>query len=177
MKSSVRLAVPFAAMLGGCGGTPDDSGAVAGDECGDVDGDGTDTGNVPDLAGSWSTSFAQDFYDDSCSASDLSQTSETWIAAMQVQGSVPSLAMQFGVSGSSDERFYGMVDRNGGVTFAGTHAHPSGTLYTQFGGLVYHDQYLDHDVIDGSAFLGLDADGDGVIDCAAKGSWRAIKSE
>ena len=164
------------ALLAGCGHGGDESGATADNACGDVDGDGTDTGNVPDLAGSWTTSFAQAFYDDNCSAENLSQTSETWIGAMQVQGSVPSLAMEFGVSGSSDERFYGMVDRNGGVTFAGQHAHPAGTMYAQFGGLVYHDQYLDHDVIDGSAFLGLDTDGDGVIDCAAKGSWVAIKS-
>ncbi len=160
--------------LQACAGGAGESGVVV-DDCGDVDGDGTDTGDVPDLAGSWTTSFAQDFYDDTCSADNLDQTSESWISAMQVQGSVPSLAMYFGTE-RGDEQFYGMVDRNGGVTFAGEHAHPSGTMHAQFGGLAHHDQYLDRDVIDGSAFLGLDTDGDGAIDCYAKGSWKAIKS-
>lgn len=164
----------IAMVLVGCAAGPDDSVNDA-SSCGDVDGEGTDTGNVPDMAGSWTTSFGQESYTDTCSASDLSQTSETWIGAMQVSGSVPSLAMYFGTE-RTDEMYYGMVDRNGGVTFSGTHDHPSGTLYAQFGGLAYHDQYLDRDVVDGNAFLGLDADGDGLIDCAARGSWVARKS-
>ncbi len=164
-----------AALLVGCKGGADESGATSGDECGDVDGDGTDTGNVPDMAGSWSITFGSAFFDSNCSAG-LSQTTEsTWITAMQVQGSVPSLSMYFGTT-RGDEIFYGMVDRNGGVTFSGTHAHTAGTVYAQFGGLAYHDQYQDRDVIDGSVFLGLDADYDGTIDCSAKASWVAFKS-
>lgn len=172
MTHAPRL-LAFALLLG-CNGNHDESGAT-GSECGDVDGDGSDTGDIPDLAGSWSITFGSNFFDDNCSASSLSQTSETWISAMQVQGSVPSLSMYFGTE-RGDEIFYGMVDRNGGVTLSGTHAHAAGTMYAQFGGLAYHDQYQDRDVIDGSAFLGLDTDYDGTIDCTAKASWIAFKS-
>lgn len=162
----------FLTLLGCAGGAGDSALASA---CGDVDGDGTDTGNVPDLAGSWSTTFAQENYSTTCAAENFSQSSETWIGAMQVSGSVPSLSMYFGTE-RGDEFFYGMVDRNGGVTFAGTHEHSAGMIYAQFGGLAHRDQYLDRDVIDGSAFLGLDVDADGQIDCSARGSWVARKS-
>lgn len=174
MTRPLTLALLTCLALPGCAGGPDESG-VTGDECGDVDGDGTDTGNIPDMAGSWSITFGSNFFDENCSAG-LSQASEaTWITSMQVQGSVPSLSMYFGTT-RGDEIFYGMVDRNGGVTFSGTHAHAEGTVYAQFGGLAYHDQYQDRDTIDGSAFLGLDTDYDGTIDCSAKASWVAFKS-
>ena len=172
MKISLLAVLFGSALLGGCAAGNDESGAGL-DGCGDVDGDGTDTGNVPDMAGSWSTQFYYDENNDSCNG--ISSDTETWIGAMQVQGSVPSLSMYFGTE-RGDETFYGMVDRNGGVTFSGTHAHPAGTEHAQFGGLAYHDQYLDVDVIDGSLFIGLDGDGDGAIDCTVKGAWIARKS-
>ncbi len=172
MKISLLAVIFGSALLGGCAAGNDESGAGL-DGCGDVDGAGTDTGNVPDMAGSWSTQFYYDENNDSCNG--ISSDTETWIGAMQVQGSVPSLSMYFGTE-RGDETFYGMVDRNGGVTFSGTHAHPAGTEHAQFGGLAYHDQYLDVDVIDGSLFIGLDGDGDGAIDCTVKGAWIARKS-
>lgn len=175
LRTLARSSGPLLAaalLLSGCGGGHDESGGST-DGCGDVDGSGTDTGNIPDLAGSWSTQFYYDENNDSCSG--ISADTETWIGAMQVQGSVPSLAMYFGTE-RGDEVFYGMVDHNGGVTFSGTHAHPAGTEHAQFGGLAYHDQYLDKDVIDGSVFIGLDGDGDGTIDCTVKGAWVARKS-
>jgi hypothetical protein len=62
------------------------------------------------------------------------------------------------------------------VTFSGTHVLSQGTVYAQFGGFAYHDPLRDKDTIVGSAYLGLDTDGDKVIDCYARGSWTAFKS-
>lgn len=164
-------------LLMSCGGK-DDSATSTTSTCGDPDGSGTDTGNIPDLSGDWTSSFALEYYTDTCTAENFNQTSETWIGSLTVGGSAPDdLYIYFDSTVTSDtEYFFGAVDRHGGVSFSGPHAHAAGTVYAQFGGLVYHDQYLDRDVIEGSAFLGLDVDDDGLIDCYAKGSWTARKS-
>lgn len=163
-------------LLSGCaGGSAESSDTTGAAPC---EGDRELPASVPAPTGKWTSSFAQDFYDDSCTAGGLSQSSETWINSMTIAGNAPeAVYMYFDPEATADtEIFHGVVDDGGGVTFSGTHAHPEGTLYAQFGGLLYHDQYRDLDVIDGSAFLGLDADGDGKIDCGAKGSWVALKS-
>lgn len=137
----------------------------------------------PNLLGAWTSTFGTNYYDTICNVAGFSQTSETWInGAITVDGSAPNnLYMYFDIEQADDtELFYGAIDKNGGVSFAGTHDHPEGTLYAQFGGLAYHDDLLDNEVIVGSAFLGMDvADGgepDGVIDCYARGSWNVRKS-
>lgn len=146
--------------------------------CGDVDGAGSDTGDIPTVTGSWTSQFATDFYDDDCTAANLSATSETWIGAFTVSGSAPgNLYVYWGPRDNpTSERFWGAMDPRGGITFSGTREHPAGTLYTQFGGLVYDDALQGRVTIRGSAMLGLDADGDGQIDCAARGSWTAFRS-
>lgn len=162
------------ALLLGCAGEPGDDTGPAEDVCGDPDGSGTDTGDIPNVLGAWTSTFAQNFYDDDCSTGNLNEDSEGWIGAFTLDGRAPdALYLEFN---SADERYWGAMDRHGGVTFAGQHTHSEGTLHVQLGGLVYRDQYQDRDVIDGAAFLGLDTDGDGAIDCRAKGSWKAFKS-
>lgn len=174
----IRTARPFGAcgllFFAACsGGESSDTTADA--PCGD---ERELPASVPGVTGTWTSSFAQDFYDDSCTAAGLSQSSETWINAMTIAGNAPeAVYMYFDPTATADtEIFHGVVDDGGGVTFSGTHAHPEGKMYAQFGGLVYHDQYRDLDVVEGSAFLGLDTDNDGRIDCGAKGSWVALKS-
>jgi hypothetical protein len=162
-------------VLLGCSGATIDDSSSGESECGDPDGFGTDTGDIPNLLGSWTSTFAQNFYDDDCSTENLDSGTETWIGAMTIDGRAPdALYMEFGTL--ADERYWGATDQNGGITLSGVHAHSEGALHAQFGGLVYHDKYLDRDVIDGAVFLGLDSDEDGTIDCRAKGSWKAIKS-
>ena len=157
-----------------CTGAEDDTASEEAAECGDPDGFGTDTGNLPSVLGNWTSTFAQNFYDDDCSTDNLDAGSESWIGSFELDGRAPdALYMTFG---RTPERYWGAMDQNGGITLSGQHEHPEGTLYAQFGGLVYHEQYQDRDMIDGSAFLGLDTDGDGEIDCRAKGSWKAFKS-
>ncbi len=162
-------------LLVGCTGAGGETGADPA-ECGDPDGFGTDTGDVPNVLGNWTSSFAANFYDDDCTASGFDENSETWIGSFELDGRAPdALYMSFN---SADERYWGAMDQNGGITLSGQHVHVAGTIYAQFGGLVYHDTVGDSDrhVIDGAAFLGLDVDADGAIDCRAKGSWKATKS-
>lgn len=168
--------LPLLLLLAACGKGGDDSTTGSpGDECGDPDASGTDTGNIPDLNGAWTSLFAQDFFEEGCSADNLGQTTENWIGSFQVSGSfVNGFQLLFG--DEPDERFLGALDPHGGVTFTGIHQHTAGPMYANFGGLVYTDQYTGRDVIEGAATLALDADGDTKIDCLAKGSWKAFKS-
>lgn len=163
-------------LLLACSESSSDTAAAS--ACGDADGPGTDTGNLPDVLGSWTSQFATDFYDDDCTAASLSATSETWIGALTLTGSAPqALRLAWGpLDNPNGEPFYGVMDPRGGVSFSGTREHPAGTLHAQFGGLVYDDPVRGRVTIRGSAMLGLDADGDGGIDCAARGSWVAFKS-
>lgn len=163
-----------ALFLAGCGGHDDDTSAAA-EECPEAL---EMPAGMASPLGAWSSSFGQDFYDDSCSASGLDQTSESWINSFTLEGNAPeAMHIYFDPSyTSSTEVFKGVMDPGGGVTFTGVHAHASGTMYANFTGLMYYDQYTGRYVIDGSAFLGLDVDADGLIDCGAKGSWRALKS-
>ena len=144
--------------------------------CGDLDGPGGDTGDIPNLLGHWTSAFGQVFYDEGiCDLSNLSQTSESWIGSGQVDGSVTTNFL-LTYDDAPDEQFWGAMDPNGGITFTGQHTHSQGTMYAHFSGLFYHDQYLDRDIIDGAAFLGMDTNGDAVLDCGVKGSWLAYKS-
>lgn len=173
LRRTLPRLVPLVALLTACAGPGGETGAEAA-ECGDPDGFGTDTGDVPNVLGNWTSSFAQNFYDDDCTAAGFNASSEDWIGSFELDGRAPdALYMSFG---STDERYWGAMDQSGGITLAGQHVHAEGTIYAQFGGLVYHDQYQDRDTIDGAGFLGLDVDGDGKIDCRAKGSWKAYKS-
>lgn len=165
----------WALLLGCVGGGDDGDSAAIGDDCPESRGlpEGLQT-----PIGSWSGSFAQDFYDDTCSAGGLDQTSEAWINSFTLAGNAPeALYIYFDPEiDANTEIFDGVMDPGGGVTFTGVHAHAEGTMYAQFGGLYYYDQYRGRWVIDGSATLGLDVDQDGQVDCAAKGSWTGIKS-
>ncbi len=168
------VALPLVGSLAGCTGRNADD-TSSGSACGDPDGFGTDTGDIPAVLGNWTSTWAQLYFDDGCSTENLDRDTEGWIGSLEMDGRAPdALYMRFGTA--PDDRFWGAMDLNGGITLSGTHTHTEGTLYAQFGGLVYHDQYLDRDVIDGSGILGLDTDADKAIDCVVKASWKAIKS-
>lgn len=167
VRSSILL------LLVSCTAGDGDTAATAA-TCGDPDGFGTDTGDLPNMLGNWTSTFASGYYDDDCATDNLSDDSEDWISSFEIDGRAPdALYLTFQ---DSPERFWGAMDQNGGITFTAAHAHTAGTLYVQFGGLVYHDKGLDRDTINGFAFLGLDTDADGTIDCHAKGDWKALKS-
>jgi hypothetical protein len=159
-------------LLPACTGAIDDSGAVS-EECGDPDGaGGTDTGNIPNVAGSWTSTFAA-YWDDNCTASGFDSESETWVGSFKIEGAYPSYRAEY--NNLPDNRFEVAVDTRGGLTMTGEVEREPGTVYAQFGGLVYTGS-TDRDRIEGSAFLGLDVDHDQKIDCTARASWVANKS-
>ena len=168
-----------AGLACGCHGN-DETGSGQDPECncGDPDGNGTDTGDIPDLWGAWTTSFGNQLYFDDCGIADLSDTSETWInnAAMHIGGYAPDgFYAYFG--SEDDERFQGIVSQYGGVSFSGPHARRDGyTAYVAFGGLAFHDEYRDRDMIEGFCYMGLDLNDDGAIECRARGEFTAYKS-
>lgn len=165
-------------VLLACNGGGDSATGGVAQECGDVDGDGGDTGDVPSLTGTWTTStFAGAWWEDLCTAENFNEDSETWIGAFYVEGEAPAnLYVYFGPSGEPrTDRFWGAVDKYGGVSFSGQVDHTEGTLHAQFGGKTFVDGN-DRTNIVGSAFLGLDVDADDVLDCWGQGNWQAIKS-
>ncbi len=158
----------------GCGSGPDDSTDTS--ACGDLDGTGSDTGNLPGVLGRWTVSFGTNNYTDGCGVADFDNTSEDWLlGAMEVRGRVPDAL--YAVFDDEEERFYGLQAANGGIVFSGTHEDDRhGTMWTSMGGLVYLDTYRDRTVIEGFGFIGLDTLGDGEIDCYARGDFEAFKS-
>lgn len=163
--------------LFGCGGSDGESGDDA-VSCGDIDGPGTDSGDLPDVLANWSVTYASDYYDSICSAPSLDRDSEGWLNSFYILGRAPdALYVYFGTQGAEEsERFIGAMDPYGGITITGRYAHTAGTLHAQFGGLLYHDPNLDRDVIQGASTFGLDADGDDGIDCLIRASWTAYKA-
>lgn len=159
-----------------CGGTGD-SAATVDPACGDIDGAGGDSGDVPSVIGSWTSTFANAWWDDLCSAENFDEDSETWIGSFYVEGEAPAnLYVYFGPRGDPrTDRFWGAVDDYGGVTFSGLVPHSAGTIHATFGGKTYTEEEGGV-VIIGGGFLGLDIDGDDTIDCYGQGNWRANKS-
>ena len=156
----------------------DDSGVDSGPfdpECGDLDGEGTDTGNLPDVLGSWTVTFGKWYSSDGCSLDD--EELSGWInGAMQVKGRAPDGL--YAVFGNSEERFYGLESSHGGLVFSGQHESSMyGTLRASMGGHVYYDVYRKKNVIEGFAFIGVDSSGDGEIDCPMRGDFIGFKSD
>ncbi|MFT5684875.1 MAG: hypothetical protein ACI8RZ_005820, partial [Myxococcota bacterium] len=57
-----------AALLAGCTDKNEDSaGTTDGAECGDIDGSGTDTGDIPNILGNWNTTFGLQIDYENCS--------------------------------------------------------------------------------------------------------------
>ena len=170
-----------------CGGDEETAGGGEATSCGDLDGKGGDTGDIPDVLGSWSKQeFGLNAYVVGCDISGVSQESEgQWIETLNVEGRVPdALYAWFGVEETEDtEYFYGALDKGGGITFSGTHADAAGTVYANFSGLVFTDTAVDgKTVIRGSATLAYDVDvetetGENpIIDCYNVASWSVNKA-
>ena len=174
MKLSLCALLPLAA----CDAAADsgDTGAADTEVCGDLDGSGTDTGDIPNVLGSWATTFGVSYWDDNCTVSGFDENTEAeWAGeAFEIKGTVPnSLYVEF--QDDPSNRYEAAIDARGGLSISGTHAHDAGTIYAQFGGLVYTGND-GRQGIDGSAFLGLDVDADKTIDCYARASWSPNKS-
>ena len=154
----------------------DDSVGELPNECGDIDGDGGDTGNVPNILGSWTATMGAKHFEETCGLAGLSKGADTVVhGAMEIKGRVPDqLYLVF--DEDSGERFFGLEAATGGVTFSGVHTSNDVDMHLAVGGLVYDDLYRGRTYSEGFAFIGVDLDLDGNIDCSAKGEWTAAKS-
>ena len=76
-------------FLLGCKGSDIDSAVCP--SLGDIDGPGTDTGNIPDMYGNWTTTFGTRAFCNDCNVANFSLDAMEWIngAAMEVGGRLP----------------------------------------------------------------------------------------
>ena len=172
------LLCPLALLLA-CSGEGKDSSAGAADACGDIDGTGGDTGDVPNILGKWTINFGNYMYaDNDCDLPGLQADDIRWLSGtMEVKGRPPDAL--YAIFDDDDEnRFYGIENASGGVVFTGTVEKDGMVFYTSVGGLLYQVPQVDRDEIRGFGYLGVDRDGgDGVIDgCWLQGDWVAKKS-
>ncbi len=156
-----------------CSGNGKDSGGID-DACGDLDGGGGDTGDLPSLHGEWRMAFGDDTWWDDCDIADFGQGSESWLdGTFTIEGQVPD---RFHAT-LDDEAYGGLQEPGGGVVFTGTRIDKDlGAVTVSFGGQPYSDAYRDIEVIEGFGFLGIDQDQDGVQDCEVRADFEARKS-
>lgn len=154
----------------GCSGGADDTVDVS---CGDLDGTGGDTGDLPSLQGEWSMDFGEDTWWDDCDIAEFGQGSEGWLNDnFTVTGQVPD---RFHATLDGDS-YGGLQEPGGGVVFTGTRIDRDlGAVTVSFGGHPYSDAYRDIQVLEGFGFLGIDQDQDGVQDCEVRATFEARK--
>lgn len=166
-----------ALLLGACRDDSPSESLTEEDLCGDPDGNGGDTGDIPNLLGNWTSDFGANLFSSDCGLPDFNSGSDAWLdGSMEIRGSVPDQIYAL-FDDNTEERYFGLVSGNGGVNFSGIHEENGiGTMYAAFGGLAYYDVYRERDYIDGFVFIGIDTNDDGNIDCSARGEWTARKS-
>lgn len=169
-RLALFVAIGFMVGCGG-GGDTDGGGSVA---CGDPDGDGGDTGDVPNLLGDWTASYGQAFLDGSCRAEDVpTETLDFLEQPFLVEGSVSQIRMTFG--GNDDLVLRGAGAPSGALAMSGIIVAGGVDLHTAVGGLVYEDA-SGRIRWEGGAFIGADLNSDAIIDCEFNTDWSARKS-
>ena len=161
-------------ILGGCNkGGSDETGLDA--LCGDIDGDGGDTGNVPGILGQWTGQFALNLFDENCN--DIGKSNVAYLTGpLEISGYVPDgLRLDFG--GDKDRRLRGALSTTGGAGFAGQIEQSQGIFNVSLGGLLYEDTGMGgRAVLNGAVYVGVDINSDGQIDCDLRGDWIGFKS-
>ena len=185
MLSRSALAAGLLFVTASCGKGDDDSstdgsatGGMTAEECGDIDGNGGDSGDVPNILGAWNASFASIVYGDGgCSVPGLGADDMRAMldGVMYIDGRVPDRL--FATFNQDEERYFGLENAQGGVVFTGTKTFTGHVLYISLGGLLYTQGQLDRDEIRGYGYIGVDLDGaDTSIDCWLQGDFIALRS-
>ena len=182
MRPSALLSMCSLAALAACRGGGSADSTVAGADastCGDPDGAGGDSGDVPNVLGDWTVVFGLELYDDgACAVDGLERDDLGYLnGAMRVGGRIPDrLTATF--STAADVVYDGVENSRGGIVFTGSRPTPEGhTLYVSFGGLLYEQPQVSRDEIRGFGYIGVDLDSaDTAIDCWLQGDWKATKS-
>ena len=145
--------------------------------CGDIDGAGGDTGNIPSILGSWTVAFGEERYNAvECNLEGIDAGDMEFLdGAMVIDGRVPdTLYAEFT---EDDTRYWGLQSELGGVVFTGQREYAGYTMHVTFGGHVFeHPVVENQSEIRGFGYVGVDADGNNTIDCWLQGTFKALKS-
>ena len=162
-------------MIIACNGKSNDSASECGFD-GDLDGLGTDTGDLPSLYGAWTTTFGSRSYYDECEIEGLSRNSFDWIngGAMQIGGRIDDVSATLASAPEAD--LHVVMSDQGGVTIAGTYEFRGYELNIAIGGLLFENVQLGINEIEGHGYMGIDTNGDGSIDCGIMGDFNAKSS-
>ena len=118
----------------GCGPNKDTASDTA--SCSDLDGAGTDTGNLPGVLGRWTVTFGSNNFTDGCGLADFDNTSENWLnGAMEIRGRVPDAL--YAVFDEDDSLFDGQdwVPTPGDLVTASLEAGPFEQVTVESGGI------------------------------------------
>lgn len=161
-------------MMVGCSGGQDS----ASDDCfsGDIDGIGTDTGDLPALYGNWTTTFGSRSFHDECNIEGLDRNDFDWLngGAMEIGGRLDDVDVTF--AGTQDSDLKATMSSFGGVTISGRYTFRGQELHIAMGGLLFENTQLTITELEGHAYMGIDLNGDGSIDCGIMGDFNAKKS-
>lgn len=158
----------------------DDSGdsLTVEDDCGDVDGPGTDTGNVPSILGNWTSDVGKNMFAEDCGLEGFKAGSDLpFDGAMEFEGSLPDrLYASFDDNEVEDIRFWAVASGKS-VALSGQYESRHGMVHVAMGGMPYWNEYTQRTYIDGFAFFGISTDDDDTtIECTARAEWTATKS-
>lgn len=161
----------------GCSGNKDSAMPTTESTCGDLDGAGTDTGNLPNILGNWTSTFANQIEWETCGIAGLKPDDMDWIngAAFSIDGTPPA-GLYATFTRTEGERFYGIESSHGGVVFSGIHIEQGYEMHVSFGGLLFDNVQTGRVELRGHAYMGVDSLGDGDITCGLQGDFTAYKS-
>jgi len=158
--------------LTGCNGDGDTDFDQA--ECGDPDGNGGDTGDVPNVLGNWTASYGDAFVDGNCRAEDVpTEVLDFLEQPFLLEGSTAAARITF--ADNPDLVLRGPVAPTGAMAMSGVIPAGGVNLHTAVGGLVYVDA-SGRTRWDGGVFIGADLNDDTIIDCEFNADWSARQS-
>ena len=174
LKFQSQIMLCLVALAFGCSGGQD-----SGDEdcfSGDIDGLGTDTGNIPQLYGNWTTTFGGRSFHDECNIEGLDRSDFDWLngGAMEIGGRLDDVEVTF--AGAADADLKATMSSFGGVTISGRYMFRGQELHIAMGGLLFENSQLSITELEGHAYMGIDLNDDGSIDCGIMGDFNARQS-
>ncbi len=157
-----------------CGGGNDSADGC--DFNGDIDGLGTDTGNIPQLFASWTTTFGSRSFYDECEIEGLGRNDFTWLngGAMQIGGRLDNVEVS--LASAPDATLFATMSSQGAVTISGLHTYRGHVLHIALGGLLFDNLQLNLIELEGHGYIGIDVNDDGYIDCGIMGDFNAKAS-
>ena len=148
-----RIMLCAVALTLGCSSGQDSGG----DDCfsGDIDGLGTDTGNIPQLYGNWTTTFGARSFHDECNIEGLDRSDFDWLngGAMEIGGRLDDVEVTF--AGAQDADLKATMSSFGGVTISGRYTFRGEELHIAMGGLLFENSQLSITELEGHATWGL----------------------